>query len=67
MFLVGDRILIPSPNGGQVAGTVELIDQKPFETTVNYVINTDDCEIVIRSSEDDNEVTFLNNAELDFS
>lgn len=66
MYLVGDRINLPSPFGKNVTGTVELIEEQN-DGSVDYVVNTDDNNIVIRFSEDDAETSFIDNITVDFN
>lgn len=66
MYLVGDRINLPSPLGGDVNGTISIIEEQ-IDGGLAYVINTDDGQIAIRYSEDDHEISFINNIEVDFN
>lgn len=65
MYLVGDRIKFPSPQGREICGEVALVEEQP-DFSYSYVINTDDDGIVIRNSEDDHEVSLVNDPVLDF-
>lgn len=65
MYLVGDRILLPSPYGGDVCGTVSLVEEQP-DGSLAYVVNGDNSEIFLRYSSEDHETSFVNNIDLDF-
>ena len=66
MYLVGDRINFPSPHGGTESGKIELIEEH-LDNSISYVINSDDGHIVLRNSEDDAEMSLIDNITLDFS
>lgn len=66
MYLVGDRINLPSPSGGDVLGTVALVEEQ-VGGNVAYVVNTDDNMIVIRLSEDEQETSFIDDITVDFN
>lgn len=66
MYLVGDRIKLPSTIGSEVSGTIALVEEH-LDGNLTYVINTDDNMIVIRSSDDDAETSFIDNITVDFN
>ena len=65
MYLLGDRVKFPSSQGKETCGTVLLIEEQ-LDFSYSYVIDSDDVGIVIRNSEDDSEMSLLNNPVLDF-
>ena len=66
MYLVGDRVNIPNPIGGEINGTVTAIDEQ-INGNIAYVVETDDHQLVVRFSEDDQETSFVDNISLAFS
>lgn len=65
MYLVGDKVNIPSSTGLAVTGKIELVEEQT-DGSIGYVINTDEG-IVIRNSNDDADMSLVNHPELDFS
>ena len=66
MYLVGDRVKFPSSTGGEAVGEIELVEEQ-LDGSYSYVINTDDNGIALRNSDNDVEMTLLNDPELDFN
>ena len=66
MYLVGDRVTIPNPLGGEINGTIAVIDEQ-INGNIAYIIETDDNQAIVRFSEDDQETSFVDNISLAFS
>lgn len=66
MYLVGDRISLPSPSGGDVLGTIALVEEQ-LDGNLAYVINTDNDEIVVRYSDSDDEISLVDDITVDFN
>jgi Fe-S cluster biogenesis protein NfuA len=62
MYLVGDRIKYISPENTESSGTIELIEES-LDGHINYVIQDDNGYIAIRNSENDDEVSLIQNNE----
>jgi len=62
MYLVGDRIKYISPENTESSGTIELIEES-LDGHINYVIQDDNGYITIRNSENDDEVSLIENNE----
>jgi len=62
MYLVGDRIKYISSENTESSGTIELIEES-LDNHINYVIQDDNGYITIRNSENDDEVSLIQNNE----
>jgi Fe-S cluster biogenesis protein NfuA len=62
MYLVGDRIKYISSENTESSGTIELIEES-LDNHINYVIQDDNGYIAIRNSENDDEVSLIQNNE----
>lgn len=65
MYLVGDRVKFPSSTGGEACGEIGLVEEQ-LDGSYSYVIDTDDNGIALRNSENDDEMTLINDPVLDF-
>jgi len=66
MYLVGDRINLPSSSGRDTRGKIELVEEQP-DGSLAYVVNTDDGEIVVRYSDDDDAISLIDDITVDFN
>lgn len=66
MYLVGDKVKFPSSTGGEAFGEIVLVEEQ-LDNSISYVINTYDNGIALRNSDRDDEMSFLNDPELDFT
>jgi|LauGreDrversion4_2_1035121.scaffolds.fasta_scaffold1636624_1 hypothetical protein len=62
MYLVGDRIKYISSENTESSGTIELIEES-LDNHINYVIQDDNGYITIRNSENDDELSLIENNE----
>lgn len=65
MYLVGDIVKFPSSYGKEISGKIVLVEEQP-DFSYSYVINSDEDGVVIRNSEDDAEMSLINDPVLDF-
>lgn len=65
MYLVGDTVNLPSSVGLTITGMIELVEEQP-DGSLSYVINTEDG-ISIRNSNDDEEMSIVDDISVDFS